>query len=45
MAKLRIALLICAAFALSACNTVHGFGKDIKKAGEELEEAAEKAKK
>lgn len=33
-----------AAFALSGCNTVQGFGKDVSKAGDELEEAAEEAK-
>lgn len=39
---LRSALLIVFAISLGACNTVKGVGKDIKKAGEELEEAAEK---
>lgn len=29
-------------FALSGCNTVEGFGKDLKKAGGQLEEAAAK---
>jgi predicted small secreted protein len=35
-------LLIAAAFtvSLSACNTVQGAGKDIKKAGQKIEEAA-----
>lgn len=28
-------------FLLSGCNTVEGLGKDIKSAGEKLEEAAE----
>jgi entericidin A len=28
--------------ALTGCNTVEGFGKDLKKAGGELEEAAAK---
>jgi predicted small secreted protein len=27
---------------LSACNTVQGFGQDVKKAGGELEDAARK---
>ena len=31
-----IALVIC----LSACNTVQGIGKDIKKGGEAIEKAA-----
>ncbi|KFL37097.1 entericidin A/B family lipoprotein [Arenimonas donghaensis] len=35
---------LLAAFALSGCNTVQGFGKDVSKAGDELEEAAEEAK-
>lgn len=35
-------LLLAAALAvsLSACNTVEGAGKDIKKAGEKIEDAA-----
>lgn len=39
-----IAIALLALFALSGCNTVRGFGQDVKKAGGELEEAAEKAK-
>lgn len=42
-ARWMLAALL-AAFALSGCNTVQGFGKDVSKAGDELEEAAEKAK-
>lgn len=41
----RLSLLLLAAamaFALSACNTVEGAGKDIKKAGEKIEDAAKK---
>ena len=34
--------LLFAACALSACNTVQGFGKDVKKAGEVVESAAKK---
>ncbi len=41
--RLMLAAML-AAFALSACNTVEGFGKDVSKAGDELEEAAEEAK-
>ncbi|MCX8085975.1 MAG: entericidin A/B family lipoprotein [Rhodocyclaceae bacterium] len=33
-------LMLSAAFALAACNTVQGIGKDIKKGGEALEKAA-----
>lgn len=40
------ALLLLALFCVSAtgCNTVEGAGKDVKKAGEEIEEAADEAK-
>ena len=41
--SLALAALL-AVFALSACNTVRGFGQDVKKAGGELEEAAEDAR-
>lgn len=37
-----ILLLLAVAFALSACNTVQGMGKDIKKAGEKIEDTAKK---
>lgn len=39
----RLCLLLLAAglaLSLSACNTVEGAGKDIKKAGESIEKAA-----
>ena len=39
-----VLLVLVAAFALSGCNTVRGFGQDVKKAGSELEEAAEEAR-
>lgn len=39
-----VLLALVAAFALSGCNTVKGFGQDVKKAGSELEEAADEAK-
>jgi predicted small secreted protein len=44
---MKIRLLVVAAlalFALTACNTIKGFGQDVKKAGSELEEAAEEAR-
>lgn len=45
MTRTRLFLLaLLAAFAVSGCNTVEGFGKDVKKAGGELEEAAEEEK-
>jgi predicted small secreted protein len=39
---LKTALLAVFAIGLGACNTVKGVGKDIKKAGEKIEETAEK---
>lgn len=36
----RLAMLLALAAALGACNTVQGMGKDIKKAGEKIEETA-----
>ena len=33
-------LLIGLAFTLGACNTVQGFGQDVKKAGSAIERAA-----
>ncbi len=38
-------LLIAAVVGVSACNTVAGVGKDVSKAGEAVEKAAERAKK
>lgn len=40
MKKLLIALMAVAW--LAGCNTVEGFGKDVQKAGEKLEDAAKK---
>jgi predicted small secreted protein len=41
--KTLLIALACA-FVLAGCNTVEGLGKDIKKGGEAIEKAAEKAK-
>jgi predicted small secreted protein len=42
---LRItASILLAALALAGCNTVEGFGKDVKKGGEAIEKAADKHK-
>ena len=39
----RLALLVLACMAaLTACNTVKGFGKDVQKVGEQMEEKADK---
>ncbi|MCL1634698.1 entericidin A/B family lipoprotein [Luteimonas sp. SX5] len=43
--KRLIALMLLAMFSLgtlSACNTVKGAGQDVQKAGEKVEEAADK---
>jgi entericidin A len=34
--------LLLAAFILMGCNTVQGFGKDVKKVGDVVEHAAQK---
>ena len=39
---LRSVVIGVFAFGLGACNTVKGVGKDIRKAGEKIEETAEK---
>jgi predicted small secreted protein len=46
MARKLVALLsaIGAAFALAACNTVEGVGKDVKATGTAIEKAADKNK-
>ena len=38
----KLIVLILAAVALSACNTMAGMGQDIQKAGETIEGAAKK---
>ncbi|WP_025916344.1 entericidin A/B family lipoprotein [Herminiimonas sp. CN] len=38
----KLLTLICIAFALSACNTMEGFGKDVQKVGSKVEGAARK---
>jgi predicted small secreted protein len=44
MSALRVFILTLATgmlFTLTACNTVEGMGKDIQKAGERIEDAAD----
>jgi len=41
---LVLALILAAPLMAAACNTVEGFGKDVSKAGDNLEESAEEAK-
>jgi entericidin B len=36
----RVLFAFAMIFALSACNTVEGIGKDVKKGGEAIEKAA-----
>ena len=38
----KSAFIIAMLFAVSACNTFEGLGRDIQKAGQHLENAAEK---
>ena len=40
MSRLITLLTLIAAFALAGCNTVHGIGKDIEKAGEAISGAS-----
>ena len=40
--KTTLLLLMSLCFALSACNTLQGVGKDVKKVGEVVEDAAKK---
>jgi predicted small secreted protein len=43
--KRTVALMLMALFsiaALSGCNTVNGFGKDVQKVGEKMEDASSK---
>ncbi len=45
MKRMKLILLVLIttfALNLTACNTVEGVGKDIKKVGDEIEEAADK---
>ena len=37
---LRALVAALSLFALSACNTIHGAGKDIERAGEEIQDVA-----
>lgn len=42
--KRLIAALIGASFLLAACNTMEGFGRDVEKGGQKIENSAEKNK-
>jgi entericidin B len=41
---LIIALVVSAAASLAACNTIHGAGKDVERAGEAVEKGADWAR-
>jgi predicted small secreted protein len=36
--------LLAAAYVLAGCNTMRGFGQDVQKAGEKIEDSAAKKK-
>jgi len=38
----KLGMLLACALLLSACNTIQGIGKDVKKAGEVVEDAGKK---
>lgn len=40
MNKLFVLLAIGFAFVLTGCNTVHGFGKDLEKAGDKIQNSS-----
>jgi len=40
----NILCIVAAVLALSACNTIEGMGKDVKKGGEAIEKAADRNK-
>jgi predicted small secreted protein len=42
--KLLTMLLLAASFAVAGCNTMSGFGKDVEKAGDSIDDAATKRK-
>ena len=42
--KLLTMLLLAASFAVAGCNTMSGFGKDVEKAGDKIDDAATKRK-
>jgi len=40
----RTICILIASIGLAGCNTVEGFGKDVKKTGESIEKAADRHK-
>ncbi len=45
MKKVTAILMLAAGFLLVGCNTMSGFGKDVSKAGDKIENKADKEKK
>ena len=39
---IALALLAVSILTLTACNTVHGFGEDVAKVGEKMQDASKK---
>jgi entericidin A len=39
---IALALLAVSTLTLMACNTVHGFGEDVSKVGEKMQDASKK---
>lgn len=42
MKKITLLTILSLTFALAGCNTMKGFGEDLQKAGEKIEDAAKK---
>lgn len=40
MNRLRGLLMLCACLLLLGCNTIHGMGRDVEKAGEVIQKSA-----
>jgi len=40
----KVVALLAVAFILAGCNTVRGFGQDVQKVGEKMEDSASKKK-
>ena len=38
----KVVVLLAVAFVLAGCNTMKGFGQDVQKAGEKIEDKAKK---
>lgn len=42
--RLLTVLMLAASFAVAGCNTMSGFGKDVEKVGDKIDDAATKRK-